>query len=210
MLTRLDDFASRKGGRAVLAAGLAFAAVMGVMTWAVTAFHDAHGVGILNLSGARNAADPRTGGYSPDQAYQWLQAYGPDGRGQHLAILLLDLPLIASAALLTGLGLHLAARRLGPPGVRRTRGGLVAVALVGPALNLVEDLGLTVLLTSHPTRLDALAQALSWVNTAKSAMYSLTLIATVIALALTGVATGLRRGLPGRRTPPGHPATEVR
>lgn len=194
MLSRFDALAAERGNhRAVLVSGLTFATVMLAMTWAVTAFHDAYGVGILNLSGARNAAAPQTGGYTPDQAYQWLAAYGPQGRIQHLAILALDLPLILSATAFTGLGLHLAARRLGPGRSQKVRRAALFIALAGPVLNLVEDAGLTVLLLAHPTRLDPLAAALSTVNAAKSVAYTIALAATLIALTAAAIATAIGR-----------------
>jgi hypothetical protein len=151
----------------------------------VTAFYDATGAGIFNLSGGRNSADLRTGGYTPDTAYTWLTMYGPTGRRNHLLILLLDMPLILSSVAFTALGLRYAARRLRAPGWLRV--AFVALAFAGGVLNLVEDVAVTTLLLGFPERLDGLAAATSSINMLKSAAYTLALITTLITLATSAI-----------------------
>ncbi len=185
MFTRLDHLIELATGRRVLYAFLAFAGVLALMTVAVTAFYDATGAGIFNLAGGRNSADLRTGGYTPDMAYTWLTMYGPDGRRNHLLILLLDMPLILSSVAFTALGLRYAARRLGAPGWLRV--AFVALALVGGTLNLIEDAGVTTLLLGFPRRLDGLASATNVINTLKSAAYTLALITTLTTLVISAV-----------------------
>ncbi|MEV7775198.1 hypothetical protein [Kitasatospora sp. NPDC086791] len=172
---RPGRFSSLVSGRNALFALACFAAVMTVMFVATTRFYDAHGVGILNLLGARNAADPRSGGYSADTAYSWLGAYGADGRRDHLLILLLDLPLMTSFAAFASITLRWAVPRAG----RRLRTAFVVVPLAAVAFNLLEDLGLTALLLSYPTRFDGLAVAISTVNGLKSLCYAVSLFAVV-------------------------------
>lgn len=179
-------------GRTALAALAAFAALMTAMSVAATRFHDAYGTGILNLLGARNAAEPRSGGYSADTAHAWLEAFGADGRRDHLLILLLDLPLIAAFTLCTVSALRWATPRA-TPGLRRT---LLAVPLAAAAANLVEDLGLTVLLTTHPVRHDTLAAFVSSVNGLKSGLYTASLLLALVACAVRGAALATGRCRP--------------
>lgn len=200
MFTRLDRLIDRlTTGRRVLYAFLAFVGVLTLMTIAVTAFYDATGAGIFNLAGGRNSADLRTGGFTPETAYTWLTMYGPDGRRNHLLILLLDLPLILSSVAFTALGLRYAARRLGAPGWLRI--AFVALALAGGALNLLEDAGVATLLLSFPGRLDGLAAAANVINMLKSAGYTAALLATLAALGVSAV--WRRRGAPGPDPRPG-------
>ncbi|MGW4890800.1 hypothetical protein ACWEQL_00810 [Kitasatospora sp. NPDC004240] len=176
-------------GRTALTALGAFVVLMAAMSAAATRFHDTYDSGILNLLGARNAAETRTGGYSADTAYAWLTAFGADGRRDHLLILLLDLPLIAAFTLFTVGALRWATPRA-RTGVRRA---LVAVPLAAAAANLVEDLGLTVLLTAHPARLDGLAVAISAVNGLKSGLYTGSLLLALTACAVRGLALATGR-----------------
>ncbi|WP_449066433.1 hypothetical protein [Planomonospora algeriensis] len=179
MITFLDRHAT---GRTVAAAAATFAALLGAMYAATTAFHDATGAGILNLLGARNLAEPRSGGYSAETAYAWLAAYGPDGRRDHLLILLLDVPLVLAFTAFTVLGLRYATTRLPVPGLLRALAPVLPVA--GAVLNYAEDIGITVLIARYPDRLDAVAAVLSAVNTAKSIAYMAALVTTLAALAV--------------------------
>ncbi|GIH93443.1 hypothetical protein ACFFMN_01255 [Planobispora siamensis] len=188
MITFLDRHAT---GRAVAAAAAALAALLGAMYAATTAFYDATGVGILNLLGARNFAEPRSGGYSAEVAYAWLTAYGPDGRRDHLLILLLDIPLVLAFTAFTALGLRYAAVRLPVPG--RLRALIPVLPVTGAVLNYAEDIGITVLIAGYPDRLDGLAAVLSAVNAAKSMTYMTALLTTLIALAALAVAAVWRR-----------------
>ncbi|MFG2823359.1 hypothetical protein ACGFX4_28525 [Kitasatospora sp. NPDC048365] len=176
-------------GRVAFAALGAFAVLMAAMSVAATRFHDTYGSGILNLLGARNAAEPRTGGYSADTAYAWLTAFGADGRRDHLLILLLDLPLIAAFTLFTAATLRWATPRA-RSGLRWT---LLAVPLAAAAANLLEDAGLTVLLSAFPVHLDGLAAAVSAVNGLKSGLYSASLLLAVAAAAVRGLALATGR-----------------
>ncbi|GGL57288.1 hypothetical protein [Planomonospora parontospora] len=184
-------------GRAVAAAAATFAALLGAMYAATTAFHDAAGVGILNLLGARNLAEPRSGGYTAETAYAWLAAYGPGGRRDHLLVLLLDVPLVLAFTAFTALGLRYAATRLPVPG--RLCALAPGLPLAGAVLNYAEDIGITVLIARYPDRLDAVAAVLSAVNTAKSIAYMAALLTTLVALAVAAVWRRIRaaRGVGG-------------
>jgi hypothetical protein len=164
-------------GRDALTAFAGFAGVMAAMSVAATAFHDAHGSGIFNLLGARNAAEPRSGGYSAETAYAWLNLFGEDGRRDHLLILLLDLPLMAAF----GAFAYLTLRWAVPGAGRRLRAAFLILPLAAVAANLAEDLGLAVLLVGHPARMDALAVTVSGVNSLKSTLYTVSFAAVIVA-----------------------------
>ncbi|WP_283137089.1 hypothetical protein [Rhizohabitans arisaemae] len=177
----------RADGRTVGTTFLALIALLGAMNAATTAFHDATGAGILNLLGARSFLEPAPGGYSAEIAHSWLTAYGPDGRLNHLLILLLDVPLVLAMTAFTTLSLTYGIAR-----PLRLRALAATVPLAGAALNYLEDIGVAVLLISHPVRLDGLAVLLGGVNAIKSTAYTIALVTALVALT-AGLARRRRR-----------------
>ncbi|GAA3865013.1 hypothetical protein GCM10022243_34070 [Saccharothrix violaceirubra] len=166
--------------RRLLLAVAALAGSLVAMRAATSTFYDAYGVGILNIGGGRDLTSSGAAGYSADTAYTWLAAYGPSGRDDHLLILLLDLPLIASMTAVLVLGTRLALKGLRT--TRTLRGVLSAFPLAGVALNLVEDLAITGLVSAYPQRLDFVAGIAGAANAVKSVSYGLAVATLVAAL----------------------------
>ncbi|GGS75895.1 hypothetical protein GCM10010156_38400 [Planobispora rosea] len=184
-------------GRRVAWLLAALVALLVAMSVAATMFADANGgVGILDLAGGRNLFDPRPGGYTPQEAYAMLTAYGPDGRRGHLLILLcgdLLFPLVYVG--FTAAALRLAVLRRGAPGWLRTT--CVVVPVIYLVADYGENAGIATLLLAYPSRLDALAAAVNTVTSAKTMLGAVMLLTALTAWALTGRA----RPRPGLTSP---------
>ncbi len=141
------------------------------------------------------ALTPSTGlldntfGYTPQQVYLTLGAYGGEGRNLYVAFLLIDLLYAALSAAALSLALAYIARRLLLPANPWQRVALLPIAAgLG---DLLENGCLLALTLAYPARLDPLASLASLITTVKLALvyvsFSLVLFGFV-ALAITTLA----------------------
>ncbi|GIG57633.1 hypothetical protein Lfu02_20050 [Longispora fulva] len=158
-----------------------------IMNGAATLFYDTFGAGVLDMSGGRNGADPRPDGYTPQQAYDMLTAYGPDGRRWHAILNLTGDVLLPAALLLFGL---VALGSL----ARRARVGRWVLAL--PVLYVItdyaENVGIVTMLLRYPDRLDGVAALTNTLTMLKTTAVA----ACLVTAAVLGVLAWLRRGRP--------------
>ncbi|GAT71466.1 hypothetical protein PS9374_07157 [Planomonospora sphaerica] len=173
-------------GRRVAWLLAALVVLMTVMNVAATVFAaSTGGVGLLDMAGGRNLLNPRPGGYTPQEAYAMLAAYGPGGRRTHLLLLLCGdilFPLVYVG--FTAAALRLAALR------RKAPAWLRAAGLVLPMAYLVadygENAGIAALLLAYPSRLDGLAATVNTVTSAKTVLGAVALLAALAGWVLTG------------------------
>lgn len=166
--------------------GIAFAVSLGCLVAAnifATLFHGwTGGYGLLDLAGARNALENRPG-YTADEAYALMTAWGPSGRrNQVLFTATGDVLLPFATFLCSALALLYATRRLGSPAVLRTV--LLALPAAYLLCDYLENIAIVTLVLDYPTRLDTLATVAERIGEAKNATAAAAVLAAVGALAL--------------------------
>jgi hypothetical protein len=159
------------------------------------------GYGLLDLGGGRNATASRPG-FTPDDVYALMSAWGPGGRrGQMLFTLTGDVLLPLTVFAFTALALRYGATRLGAPGWSRS------LLLIPPTAYLLSDYlenaAIVTLVAGYPTRLDGLAAVLEWAHIVKDATSAFAMLAVLITLALVALLRGRTRRL---RPDPAGPA----
>lgn len=164
MFERLERFAT---GRRVRWALLLFLAMLLVMNLAAAHFYAATGGhGILDLGGGRSVLDDR-GGYTPEQAYALIGAYGAAGIRHYYRLLLADAffpPLLGGFCIL-------ALVWIGPrllPGRRWWR-WLLLLPLLYVCADWAENAGILTMLLHYPQRLSAVAELTNLARAAKGA-----------------------------------------
>jgi len=180
MIERLDRLAT--GRNVLITFGLALGCLVGANVFA-TAFHArTGGHGILDLGGARNALDEPSG-YTADEAYALIAAWGPAGRRDQVLFTVTGDVLLPMATLLfAALALVYAARRLGlRPWLRTTLLALPAAYLL---CDYLENIGIVTVVLAYPRRLDPMVGVLDWLRGAKTVTVTAAVLAALGALAL--------------------------
>jgi len=170
----------------VLAVGLVLTVNFADFSWTLPGFKQlTHGVGILDMEVH----------YDADGAYRLLAAQGETGRAYYLKSLWsldIAIPLLVSLWLATGIAL-LQRRRAAAP-----RAWLTLLPIAAGLSDLLENIGISILLARYPERLDTLADLTGDVTTVKHVLYTASLLVAA-ALGLGAWRLHLRDGVnPGR------------
>ncbi|WP_412541438.1 hypothetical protein R8Z50_02215 [Longispora sp. K20-0274] len=159
--------------------------ILAGMNVAATWFQHRFGPGVLDMAGARTGINLH--GYTPQQAYDLLTAYGADGRRWHAVLNLTGDVLLPAALLLFGLvGFAALARRAG---VGRW---VLALPVIYALADYAENAAIVTLLLNYPDRLDGVAEVTNILTLAKWSAVGLCLVAA----AALGVLALLRRRRP--------------
>jgi hypothetical protein len=144
------------------------------------------GYGILDFAGGRNAFDQRPG-YTPDDAYALLAAWGSAGRRDHVVFTATgDVVLPLTAFAFGAAALWYGTRGSAVPGWARVM--LLALPLAYLVSDYAENAAIVTMTLRYPTRLDQVAAAADWFRTVKS-----TTSTVVFLLALVASAVGFVR-----------------
>jgi hypothetical protein len=129
--------------------------------------------------------------YTPEELYSSFEGYGEQGRMVYaLGTATIDMVFPLASALFQGILITMLARRVFPSGPRWQRLNLVPSGAA--LLDILENLGLLVLLVGYPGRLTGLAAITAVVTVLKWTMVVLSFL-TVVALALGMVCRVLSR-----------------
>lgn len=143
------------------------------------------GYGILDFAGGRNAFDPRPG-YTPDDAYALLTAWGQAGRrNQILFTVIGDVVLPLTAFTFGAAALWYGTRRSAFPVWARVL--LLAVPLAYLVSDYAENTAIVTMALRYPVRLDQVATAAERFREVKNATSAATFLLALGALALGSV-----------------------
>lgn len=124
--------------------------------------------------------------YTPDRAYEIMDAYGSAGRQLHLAIsLLVDIPLPAIHALFFAVAVTVIFRRAFTPDSRLQRLNLLPLA--GGVIDYAENLSILSIIIRYPERVDIIASLAGYLTLAKNISILSSLILILLGLAALAV-----------------------
>lgn len=137
---------------------------------------------LLEITGGVGILDMETR-YSADFAYNWLEAMGEAGRSFHLTrIMPLDIIFPPCLALMQFGVIAILMKYATKPGAR-IRSFAIAPAFY-MVLDWLENIGITTMLMTFPSRLDTLAVATGWVTSVKKTVILVDIILIVVLLIL--------------------------
>ncbi|HLO16960.1 MAG TPA: hypothetical protein VK206_19145 [Anaerolineales bacterium] len=183
MFNKLVSIATGRNVLRSLIATLVFIVVMNI--GATAFFRFTHGVGILDTGGGANLLDNRTGGYSPESAYQMISAYGSQGIRYHLMLSLADAffpPTLALSLFVTIVYFYTPFFQSQP----LTR-WLTALPIVYLFSDYMENIGIVTMLLSFPFSVPGMARLANFMFMVKNLSSTAAIVANLIGLVLLGV-----------------------